>query len=214
VNARDGVDLALAGKLSARKTNPIPNDFRLDGAERILVVTGPNQGGKTTFSRLFAQLHYLGSLGCPVAAAEAELYLPDQIFTHFERAESMINLTGKLQDDLERIHDILQHATPRSIVIINEIFASTTLSDAIALSRRIGDHLAHLDVLCVWVTFIDEISTLNEKTVSMVSAVDPDVPERRTFKIERRAANGLAYALSLACKYRLTHEQILARVRA
>jgi DNA mismatch repair protein MutS len=214
VLARDCFDLALAGKLAAGNKTPVPNDFRLEGTERILVVTGPNQGGKTTFSRSFAQLHYLASLGCPVPGSEARLYLPDQIFTHFERAESVTSLTGKLQDDLLRIHEILEHATSRSIVIINEIFASTTLSDAITLSRKIADRIDRLDLLCVWVTFIDEIATLDEKTVSMVGAVDPDVPEKRTFKIERKAADGLAYAQSLARKYRLTSDQILARVRA
>jgi DNA mismatch repair protein MutS len=214
VMARDCFDLALAGKLAADKKTPVPNDFCLEGAERILVVTGPNQGGKTTFSRSFAQLHYLASLGCPVPGSEVQLYLPDHIFTHFERAESATSQTGKLQDDLLRIHEILEQATSRSIVIINEIFASTTLTDAITLSRKIADRIGQLDLLCVWVTFIDEIATLNEKTVSMVSAVDPDVPERRTFKIERKAADGLAYAQSLARKYRLTHDQILARVRA
>jgi hypothetical protein len=213
VDIRGAVDLALAGKLAKEHKMPVPNDARLGGMERVIVVTGPNQGGKTTFSRCFAQLHYLAALGCPVPAARARLYLPDRIFTHFERAERMTNPTGKLHDDLERIHDILEHATPRSLVVINEIFASTTLSDAIALSRRIAGRIAALDLLCVWVTFIDEIAILDGKTVSMVSVVDPDEPERRTFRIERRPPDGLAYALSLARKYRLTREQILARVR-
>jgi len=213
VHARNCFDLALAGKLVATNKIPILNDFYLKGSERILVVTGPNQGGKTTFSRSFGQLHYLASLGCPVPGSEARLFLPDHVFTHFERAEVMTNLSGKLQDDLQRIHEILGQVTSRSIVIINEIFASTTLSDAIALSRRIADRIGRLDLLCVWVTFIDEIASLNEKTVSMVGAVDSDNPERRTFKIERSPANGLAYALSLARKYKLTQAQILERMR-
>jgi DNA mismatch repair protein MutS len=214
VSAESCFDLALAGKLAGEHKTPVANDFRLDGPERILVVTGPNQGGKTTFSRCFAQLHYLASLGCPVPGTGARLFLADQIFTHFERAESATSLTGKLQDDLIRIHQILEQVTPRSIVIINEIFASTTLSDAIALSRRIAEQIMQLDLLCVWVTFIDEITTLSDKTVSMVSAIDPEEPERRTFKIERTPANGLAYAQSLARKYSLTYDQILARVQA
>jgi hypothetical protein len=206
-------DLALAGKLIGENAIPVVNDFYIKGPERIIVVSGPNQSGKTTFARTFGQLHYLASLGCPVPGTEAQLHLPDRLFTHFEKQEQMTNLQGKLQDDLVRIHDILESATPQSIVIINEIFTSTALKDAIILSKNIGAALYKLDVIGVWVTFIDEMSSLNEKTVSMGGMVMPDNPELRTFKIVRKQADGLACALSIAEKHRLTYALLKERIK-
>jgi len=214
VHAVGTFDLALARKLVAGRKPVVTNDFRLDDPERVIVVTGPNQGGKTTFARTFGQLHHLAAVGCPVPGSHARLFLPDRVFTHFEREEDLAAMTGKLEDDLIRIGDILRGATGRSIIILNETFASTTLHDARFLGTKLLTRVMRLDALCVYITFVDELASLGEQVVSMMSTIVAGNPAERTYKVVRKPADGLAFALALAEKYDLTYPRLRARLSA
>jgi DNA mismatch repair protein MutS len=97
-------------------------------------------------------------------------------------------------------------------VIMNEIFTSTTVSDARFLGEQVMAKVVDLDLLCMYVTFIDELASLGPSVVSMTSMIVPENPAERTYKIVRKPADGLAYALAIARKNRVTYAQLRERL--
>jgi hypothetical protein len=210
--AEGAFDLALAAKVFRHEHTLVCNDFHLAEAERIFVITGPNQGGKTTLARTIGQIAHLGALGCPVPARRATLTLPDRIYTHFEQQETLATLRGKLDNELVRIHDILATAAGGSIIVMNESFSSTTVDDSVLIGTEVLQRIIAIGCIAVYVTFLDELANLDPVCVSMVGEVRPEDPTQRTFQFTRRRADGMAYAAALADKYGLTHDALLERI--
>lgn len=214
LRAQGAYDLALAGKLAGTEEPVVTNDFRFDGDERILVVSGPNQGGKTTFARSVGQLHYLAALGLPVPAREARLLHVDCVLTHFDREEAIAEEQGRLAADLERTRAILATAGSRSLVILNELFQSTQAGDAAELTRRVLAALRQRDALAVCVTFVEEVITDDTGVVSMVSTRDPEAAAGGDFRVERRPPEARAQADTMAARHGLTPGALARRLRS
>lgn len=206
-----GYDCALAGKYEKPAEVVVCNDFRLEGDERVFILTGPNQGGKTTFARSFGQILYLASLGLAAPCESATVPLAGSIYTHFAVEEDLSTHSGRLQEELIRLSEIMRRADGESVLIFNELFATTTTYDAIRLGGRVLKHIGELGAICLYVSHITDLCDTLPGSVSLVAeVVSPDNPER-TYKIRRRKADGEAYADSIARKYGLSYREIMKR---
>ncbi|MBO0994301.1 MutS-related protein [Bacillus sp. SD088] len=207
-----GYDLSLATSHLPLGTSIICNDFSVNENEKICVLTGPNQGGKTTFARSLGQIFYLSAIGCPVPCKDANLYFFDQLFTHFSSEEQFGTNTGQLQDELLRLKTILKQATGESVILFNEIFSTTATRDGYDMGKKVLRKLMHQGTLCLYVTHLFELANALDNTVSLVSTVDPKDSSKRTYRIRRRPTDGLVYAASIVEKYDLTPSRIKERI--
>ena len=105
-------------------------------------------------------------------------------------------------------------ATANSVLLLNELFATTTTYDAYILGKNILTYFAALDCIVLYVTHIYELSRINEKTVSLVAAVDSEQGSLRTYKIRRSPADGHAYANSIVEKYNLSYAAVKERLKS
>lgn len=207
-----GFDLALAQHLLYQEHTVVCNDFAMHNKERIMYISGSNQGGKTTYARSFGQIHYLANLGVPVPGTKARLLLFDTIFTHFEKQEKIEDLDGKLVQELKALKHIIKNATSNSIVILNEVLSSTTIKDAIYIYQSIMKQIEKLNCICVNVTFIDTIIKINETSFSVVSQGTENFAPENAYMMKREEPKGIAHAIDIAKNYHLTYESIKKRV--
>lgn len=211
LDAHATVDLAMATDLVRRGAAVVGNDLRLGAGERVLVVTGPNHGGKTALARAFGQIHHLAALGLPVPGTAVTIGLFDALFTQFERPESADDRRGRLEADIEGMRAILDAATERSVVVMNETFAATSVEDGARLGSAVVRRLVERGVRCVYVTFVDEIALLGDGVVSMTADV-PTEPSARTYRVRRGRPQGLAPAATLARRHGLDAASLRRRI--
>src|SRR5436190_526851 len=120
----------------------VPNDARLDPeAEQLLVITGPNMGGKSTYLRQVALITLLAQMGSFVPAAEAEIGLVDRIFTRVGASDNLVGGESTFMVEMRETANILSELTPRSLVVLDEIGRGTSTFDGISIAWAVAEHL-------------------------------------------------------------------------
>lgn len=209
----DIYDIVLARKNFSQKKPVVFNDCYFDKDERFLVITGPNQGGKTTFARAIGEIIYFGMMGFAVPASSAQIPAFDSVYTHFATEESMETGAGKLKEELIRLKKMMADSTKNSFIIINEIFTSATSYDAFIMGKRVIDYFMDKDCIGLYVTHIYELTKNDSRIGSLVASLLSEESQIRTFKIERREAEGRGYANTIVERYHMSYEEIKERIR-
>ena len=119
-----------------------PNDALLSDARRLLVITGPNMGGKSTFMRQVALIALLAHVGSFVPAARAEIGPIDRIFTRIGAGDDLAGGQSTFMVEMSETANILHNATANSLVLMDEIGRGTSTYDGLSLARAAAEHLA------------------------------------------------------------------------
>ncbi len=203
-------DLALACVSLNQGKQVVANDFVFRDGERFFVLSGPNQGGKTTFARSLGQLVYWARIGLDVPAAEANVpFFPD-IQTHFSVEESAETGRGKLKEELTRLAPMMEAQRRGTFVIINELFTTAASYDALIMGRRVLEHFIGLGCMGIYVTHLRKLAQAHEQAVSLQAMTDEE--KKPTYEIRRGLASDTAGADSLVNKYRLHYDQLKERL--
>jgi len=210
MEAKGLYDLALALNCMSSGEEIVSNDLDYEEGERFFVLTGPNQGGKTTFARSLGQLVYLSLMGLDVPAESANVPFFPALQTHFSVEESVETGRGKLKEELVRLAPMMADHQKGTFVIINELFTTAASYDAEIMGRNVLKHFIELGCMGIYVTHLRELTKACDGVVSLRALLgDDNIP---SFKIVRGEADDAACAESVVNKYRLTYASLKERL--
>jgi len=214
----------------------VTNDIDMsDEAGRIAILTGANQGGKTTFTRALGLAQMMFQAGLPIAGASGEISPVDNILTHFPELEKNNVSEGRLGEECVRLETILPRLTKNSLILMNESLSSTSHQECLFIATEIVRYMRKVGCRALFATHIHElaenIDELNKEEglsnmMSLVAGVDEESGlevmtedgvkkfssgNKRTYKILPMPPQGRSFALDIAKTYGISFEQLIER---
>ena len=161
----------------------VANDVHLDHDTRMLVITGPNMGGKSTYMRQTALITLMAHIGSFVPAAKCELSMVDRIFTRIGSSDDLAGGRSTFMVEMSETANILNNATDRSLVLMDEVGRGTSTFDGLSLAWSAAEHLARLRAWTLFATHYFELTVLPESqpTVANVHLNATEHNERIVF---------------------------------
>src|SRR5690554_1146813 len=140
----------------------VANDLTLDDATRMLIITGPNMGGKSTYMRQTALIVLLAHVGSFVPARACELSMVDRIFTRIGSSDDLAGGRSTFMVEMSETANILHNASDRSLVLMDEVGRGTSTFDGLSLAWAAAEHLAKLRAWTLFATHYFELTVLPE----------------------------------------------------
>lgn len=148
---------------TVKEENFVPNDIRLNsGEQQILIITGPNMAGKSTILRQTALTVLMAQMGSFVPASKAVIGLVDRIFTRVGASDDLARGQSTFMVEMNETANILRHATPRSLVILDEIGRGTSTYDGLSIAWAVAEALHDRDAAGVRTLFATHYHELTE----------------------------------------------------
>lgn len=141
----------------------VPNNIHLDVAGRVLIITGPNSGGKTAYCKTVAQIQLLGQIGCYIPAAQGQLVPVEHIYYQVPDPGQLSAAMGRFGHELKRTREIFFNATARSLVVLDELSEGTTFEEKMTISEYILKGFHQLGASTLLVTHNHELCELLQK---------------------------------------------------
>ena len=151
----DAVNPVLA---SVKGDGVVPNDARYSPDRNVYIITGPNNGGKTTYARTVGLLCLLAHAGFYVSAKSAEISLLDSIFTHFIKSDDLVKGDGRYAAELRKVKRVFEKATPYSLVILDEPCSGTSHQEGVEQSMILLTGFHKLGCAAYFVTHMHDIA--------------------------------------------------------
>jgi DNA mismatch repair ATPase MutS len=227
----DAYDLGLALTQAPYGVGMVTNDVCFDiRLGRVWVLTGPNRGGKTTYTRAVGLAQVLFQAGLYVPARSARLSPVDGIYTHFPSREQARPGFGRLDVEAERLSSIFRHATSRSMILLNEALAGTSALEALDLALGVVRGLRVLGARAIYVTHLHELAasvdeinatTPGDGTVASLIAeasedglaADMGEARRRTYRVLPGPPHGVSFAAEIAEQHGISYAQLARLLR-
>src|SRR3569832_1467224 len=139
----------------------VPNDLKFDSGRNMLIITGPNMGGKSTYMRQAALIVLLAHIGCYVPADRAAIGPLDRIFPRIGAADDLAGGRSTFMEEMTEAANILHNATARSLILMDEIGRGTSTFDGLSLAWAMAHHIAtRLKSFTLFATHYFELTTL------------------------------------------------------